>query len=170
MQIYGLQVMGPWVLLVAPPEKIALQPGQTLRVHLSFNYKYRGAEPVTVTLHGFIGTRQADGTFRSVADGAVEVGLAPSTEFTPWEGAVDVPTSGGLWGIGATPAGTYDLLVRLDEFPEVSAEVSGCVDVVSGGTDMTGMMGMMVMLMMLGMVMPMVGEGMAEEGAAAGGV
>jgi hypothetical protein len=28
----------------------------------------------------------------------------------------------------------------------------------------------MVMLMMLGMVMPMVSEGMAEEGAAAGGI
>ena len=62
MQIYGLQVMDPqWVLLAAPPEKISMQPGQTLRVHLSFNYKYWGAEPVTVALHGFIGTRQADG-------------------------------------------------------------------------------------------------------------
>lgn len=159
MQIYGLQVM-PWVLLVAPPEKIALQPGQTLRVHLSFNYKYQAVEPITLTLHGFIGTRQVDGTFQSVADGAVEVSLAPSTEFTPWEGAVDVPTSGGLWGIGATPAGTYDLLVRLDEFPEVSAEVSGAVDIVTGAADMSGMTGMMMMLVMLGMVAPMVTEGM----------
>jgi len=160
MQIYGLQAMGPWVLLAVPPEKVTLQPGQTLRVHLSFNYKYQAVEPVTVTLHGFIGTRQADGTFRSVADGAVEVGLAPSTEFTPWEGAVDIPTSTGLLGIGATPAGTYDLLVRLDEFPDISAEVSGAVDIVSGAADMSGMMGMVMMLMMLGMVMPMVTEGM----------
>jgi len=170
MQIYGLQVMDPWVLLAVPPEKVTLQPGQTLRVHMSFNYKYRGAESVTITLHGFIGTRHADGTFRSVADGAVEVALAPSTEFTPWEGVVDIPTSGGLWGIGATPTGTYDLLVRLDEFPEVSAEVSSAVDIVSGGADMSGMMGMVMMLMMLGMVVPMVSGGIAEEGAAAGGV
>jgi hypothetical protein len=169
MQIYGLQVMGPWVLLAVPPETVTLQPGQTLRVHLSFNYKYQAIEPITVTLHGFIGTRQADGTFRSVADGAVEVALAPSTEFTPWEGAVDIPTGAGLWGIGATPAGTYDLLVRLDEFPEVSAEVSGAVDIVTGAADMSGMMGMVMMLMKMGMVVPMVSEGMAE-GAAAGGV
>jgi len=161
MQIYGLQVVNPWLLLAVPPEKIALRPGQTLRVYLSFNYKYQAAESITVTLHGFIGARQADGAFRSVADGAVEVSLAPSTEFTPWEGAVDVPTSGGLWGIGATPAGTYDLLVRLDEFPEVSAEVSECVDIVTGA-DISGMTGMMVMLMMLGMVMPMATEGVAE--------
>ena len=162
MQIYGLEVMGPWFLLAVPPEKIALRQGQALRVHLSSNYKYRGAEPVTVTLHGFIGTRQADGAFRSVADGAVKVSLVPSTEFTPWEAAVDIPTGTGLLGIGATPAGTYDLLIRLDEFPEVSAEVSGCVDVVAGAADTSGMMGMMVMLMMLGMVMPMVTEGVAE--------
>ena len=161
MQIYGLQVMDPWVLLAVPPEKVTLQPGQTLRVHMSFNYKYRGAESVTITLHGFIGTRHADGTFRSVADGAVEVALAPSTEFTPWEGAVDVPTSGGLLGIGATPAGTYDLLVRLDEFPDISAEVSGAIDVVTGAADMSGMMGMVMMLVMLGMVAPMVTEGAA---------
>ena len=161
MQIYGLQAMGPWVLLAVPPEKVTLQPGQTLRVHLSFNYKYQAVEPITVTLHGFIGTRQADGTFRSVADGTVEVGLAPSTEFTPWEGAVDVPTSGGLLGIGATPAGTYDLLVRLDEFPDISAEVSGAIDVVTGAADMSGMMGMVMMLVMLGMVAPMVTEGAA---------
>ena len=164
MQIYGLQVAYPWIPLAVPPEKIALRPGQTLRVHVTFNYKYQGEEPITVTLHGFIGTRQADGTFRGVADGTVKVNLAASPEFTPWEGAVDVPTSAGLLGIGATPAGTYDLLVRLDEFPKFSAEVSGSVDVVSGGAmpDMTGMLGMMTMMMMLGMVMPMVSEGAAE--------
>ena len=161
MQIYGLQVMDPWVLLAVPPETVALRQGQALRVHLSFNYKYQAVEPVTVTLHGFIGTRQADGTFRSVADGAVEVGLAPSTEFTPWEGAVDIPTGAGLWGIGATPVGTYDLLVRLDEFPDISAEVSGAIDVVTGAADMSGMMGMVMMLVMLGMVAPMVTEGAA---------
>jgi hypothetical protein len=161
MQLVGLQVVDQrWVILAAPPEKIALRPGQTLRVHVSFNYKYQAVEPITVTLHGFIGTRQADGAFRSVADGAVQVSLAPSAEFTPWEGAVDIATSAGLWGIGATPVGTYDLLVRLDEFPDVTAEVSGCVDIVSGAADMTGMMGGMMMLVMLGMVAPMVTEGM----------
>jgi len=35
---------------------------------------------------------------------------------------------------------------------------------------MSGMMGMVMMLMMLGMVVPMVSEGIAEEGVAAGGV
>ena len=160
MQIYGLQTMGPWVVLAVPPEKIALRQGQTLRVHLFFNYKYRGPEPVIVALHGFIGNRQAGGTFRSVADGAVEMSLAPSTEFTPWEGAVDIATGAGVWGIGATPAGNYDLLVRLDEFPKVSAEVSGAVDIATGATEITGMLGMVLPIMMLGMVMPMIGGGM----------
>ena len=35
---------------------------------------------------------------------------------------------------------------------------------------MSGMMGMVMMLMMLGMVVPMVSEGIAEEGAAGRGV
>jgi len=162
MQVAGLQISAPWSTLAAPPERIALQLGQVLRVFATFNYRYRGSEPIRVTLHGFVGTRQPDGTFQSVADGITAMSLAPSAEFTPWEEAVDIATSSGFLGIGKTPEGTYDLLVRVDEFPGVYAEVTGCIDITSGTPDMTGMLGMVVMMAMLGMVMPMMTEGAAE--------
>jgi len=162
MQVTGLPIAGPWIILAVPSEKISLQPGQVLRVFFAFNYKYRGDEPIRITLHGFIGSRQPDGTFQSVADDRVTIDLAPSVEFTPWEGAVDIATGGGFLGIGKTPEGTYDLMVRIDEFPDVYAEVAGCVDIVSGASDMTGMLNMVMMLAMLGMVVPMMTEGVAE--------
>ena len=162
MQVTGLPIEGSWIILAIPSEKISLQPGQVLRVFFAFNYKYRGDEPIRITLHGFIGSRQPDGTFQSVADDRVTIDLAPSVEFTPWEGAVDIATGGGFLGIGKTPEGTYDLMVRIDEFPDVYAEVAGCVDIVSGASDMTGMLNMVMMLAMLGMVVPMMTEGVAE--------
>ena len=162
MQVAGLQISAPWSTLAAPPERIALQLGQVLRVFITFNYRYRGNEPIRVTLHGFIGSRQPDGTFQSVTDGVTAMSLSPSTEFTPWEDAVDIATSGGFLGIGKTPAGTYDLLVRIDEFPGVYAEVTGCIDITSATADMTGMLNMVIMLAMMGMVMPMMTEGVAE--------
>ena len=162
MQVTGLPIAEPWIILAVPSEKISLQPGQVLRVFFAFNYKYRGDEPIRITLHGFIGSRQPYGTFQSVADDRVTIDLAPSVEFTPWEGAVDIATGGGFLGIGKTPEGTYDLMVRIDEFPDVYAEVAGCVDIVSGASDMTGMLNMVMMLAMLGMVVPMMTEGVAE--------
>jgi hypothetical protein len=162
MQVAGLLITGPWGILAVPSERIALQPGQVIRVFFAFNYRYRGDEPLRITLHGFIGNRQPDGTFRSVADDRATVDLAPSIEFTPWEGAVDIATGGGFLGIGKTPEGTYDLMVRVDEFPGVYAEVAGCIEITSGASDMTGMLNMVMMLAVLGMVAPMMTEGVAE--------
>jgi len=162
MQVTRLPIEGPRIILAVPSEKISLQPGQVLRVFFAFNYKYRGDEPIKITLHGFIGSRQPDGTFQSVADDRATVDLAPSTEFTPWEGAVDIATGGGFLGIGKTPEGIYDLMVRIDEFPGVYAEVAGCIEITSGASDMTGMLNMVMMLAVLGMVVPMMTEGVAE--------
>ena len=162
MQVTELPIVGPWIILAVPSEKISLQPGQVLRVFFAFNYKYRGDEPIRITLHGFIGSRQPDGTFRSVADGRATVDLAPSIEFTPWEGVVDVATGGGFLGIGKTPEGIYDLMVRIDEFPGIYAEVAGCIEITSGASDMTGMLNMVMMLAVLGMMVPMMTEGVAE--------
>ena len=162
MQVTGLPIAEPWIILAVPSEKISLQPGQVLRVFFAFNYKYRGDEPIRITLHGFIGSRQPDGTFQSIADDRVTVDLAPSTEFTPWEGAMDIATGGGFLGIGKTPEGTYDLMVRIDEFPDIYAEVAGCIEITGGASDVTGMLNMVMMLAMMGMMVPMMTEGVAE--------
>ena len=162
MQVTGLQIAESWSILAVPSERIAMQPGQVLRAFFAFNYRYRGDEPIRITLHGFIGSRQPDGTFQSVADDRATMDLAPSAEFTPWEGFVDIATSGGFLGIGKTPAGVHDLMVRIDEFPGVYAEVAGCIEITGGASDMTGMLNMVMMLAVLGMVVPMMTEGVAE--------
>ncbi|MDD5038279.1 MAG: hypothetical protein PHN78_03075, partial [Dehalococcoidales bacterium] len=60
------------------------------------------------------------------------------------------------------PEGTYDLMVRIDDFADIYAEVAGCVEITSGASDMTGMRSMVMMLAMMGMVVPMMTEGVAE--------
>jgi len=165
MQTGSLQAFSPWsIVLAVPGEKLTIGQGDTVRVFASFNYKWLGIEPVKVTVHGFIGTRQADGTFQPVADGKNPLSLPPVTEFTPGETSVDIGTSGGVLGIGQTPPGTYDLFVRIDEDPDVNAEEPGCIEITkkAGLMDMiTPMMGIMMMAMMLMMIVPMVSE---EEG------
>ena len=69
-----------------------------------------------------------------------------------------------MLGIGGISGGNdYDLYVKIEEKPEVMAEVDDIIDI-AGTTapDITSMLGMMLPIMMLGMVMPMVSEGMEE--------
>ncbi|MCK4222270.1 MAG: hypothetical protein KAX25_05300 [Dehalococcoidia bacterium] len=73
----------------------------------------------------------------------------------------------GWFGIGGISAGTdYDLYVKIEEQPEVSAEIDDVIDIAGNGCmgDISGMLMMLFPLMMLGMVMPMVSEGFTEEG------
>ena len=168
MQIGGLQAFSPWgMVLAAPGEKLTIEQGDTVRAFVSFNYKWLGTEPARATLHGFIGTRQVDGTFQSVADSVNPLSLAPTTEFTPVNMSVDIGTSAGVFGIGKTPPGTYDLFVMIDEYPDVNAELPQCIEITpkAGLTDMImPMMGMTMMAMMAMMIIPMVTEE-GEEGA-----
>ena len=104
MQIGGLQAFSPWRMVVAAPgEKLTISQGDTVRVLVGFSYEWPGTEPARATLHGFIGTRQADGTFQAVADGPNALSLAPASELIPVEAGVDIPTRGGVFGIAATP-------------------------------------------------------------------
>ena len=167
MQIAGLQAFSRWgVVMAAPGEKLSISQGDTVRVLVGFSYKWPGVEPARVTLHGFIGTRQTDGTFKSVANGTNPLSLAPASEFTPVETSVDIPTSSGVFGVGRTPPGTYDLFVMMDEYPDVNAELLQCIEITpkAGLMDMLmPMMALMMMGMMGMMIVPMVREGTREE-------
>ena len=67
----------------------------------------------------------------------------------------------GIAGVGGISAGNdYDLYVKIEENPDVMAEIDDVIDIVGTAMpDMTGMITMMLPIMMLGMVAPMV-EGM----------
>jgi len=86
-------------------------------------------------------------------------------KFTTVIGYVDIEIIGSGWfGLGGISSGNdYDLYVKIEEQPDVMAEIDDVINVAgSNGSDMTDMLGMIMPIMMLGMIMPMVGGGMEE--------
>jgi len=166
--ISGLQVYRPGAGWLVPlEEKVILAPGDALRVSVAV--PYRGPER-TFTLYGSIGQRGLLG-FDEVLVSRADLPCPDSPEeYTSVTGEVDIEIiASGWFGIGGISAGTdYDLYVKIEEQPDVSAEIDDVIDIAgSGGTgDMSGMIGMMLPLLMMGMIMPMVTEGFAEEGEA----
>jgi hypothetical protein len=166
--ISGLQVYRPGIGWLVPlEEKVVLAPGDVLRVSVAV--PYRGPER-TFTLYGSIGQRGLFG-FDEILVGRADLPCPESPEkYTSVTGEVDIEViESGWFGIGGIAAGTdYDLYMKIEEQPDVSAEIDDVIDIAgSGGIgDMSGMLMMIFPLMMLGMVMPMVTEGFAEEGEA----
>ena len=168
--ISGLQVYRPGTGWLVPlEERIVLAPGDVLRVSVAV--PYRGPER-TFTLYGSIGQRGLFG-FDEVLVGRADLPCPESPDkYTSVTGEVDIEiVESGWFGIGGISTGTdYDLYVKIEEQPEVSAEIDDVIEIAGSGgmSDMSGMLMMLFPLMMLGMVMPMVGEGFAEEGEAGG--
>ena len=161
--ISGLQVFRPGTGWLVPlQEKVAMAPGEMLRV--SVTVPYRGPE-YEYTLYGSIGQRGVFG-FDEILSARASLPCPNSPdEYTTVTGYVDIEIIGaGIAGIGGISAGAdYDLYVKIEERPDVMAEVDDVIDIAgSSGTDMTSMLGMMLPIMMLGMVMPLVTEGMEE--------
>ena len=168
--ISGLQVYRPGIGWLVPlEEKVILAPGDVLRVSVAV--PYRGPE-LTFTLYGSIGQRGLFG-FDEVLVGRADLLCPESPEkYTSVTGEVDIEVvASGWFGIGGISAGTdYDLYVKIEEQPDVSAEIDDVIEIAgSGGMgDMSGMLMMLFPLMMLGMIMPMVTESFADEGETGG--
>ena len=166
--ISGLQVYRPGTGWLVPlEEKVVLAPGDVLRVNVAV--PYRGPER-TFTLYGSIGQRGLLGFDEILVSWADMPCPDSPEEYITVTGEVDIEVvASGWYGIGGISAGTdYDLYVKIEEQPDVSAEINDIIDIAgSGGTgDISGMLGMMLPLLMMGMIMPMVTEGFAEEGEA----
>ena len=161
--ISGLDVFRPGVGWLVPlQEKVALAPGDVLRVSIAVPYRGPEAE---FTLYGSIGQRGLLG-FDEILSSRAPLSCPDSPEnYTTVTGEVDIEIIGTGWfGIGGISAGDdYDLYVKIEEKPEVIAEIDDVIDIAgSANSDMTSIFGMMLPIMMLGMVMPMVSEGMEE--------
>ena len=159
--ISSLSVFRPGVGWLMPLEdKLTLVAGDVLRVSVAVPYRGPAYE---FTLYGSIGQRNLFG-FDEILSARAKLSCPDSPEkYTTVTGEVDIEIIGaGIAGIGGISGGNdYDLYVKIEEKPEVMAEIDDIIDVAgSSGTDITGMLGMMMPLMMLGMVMPMVTEGM----------
>jgi hypothetical protein len=162
--ISGLDVYRPGTGWLVPLEdKLTLMAGDVLRVSIAVPYQGPEAE---FTLYGSIGQRGFFG-FDEILSARANLSCPNSPEkYTTVTGEVDIEIVGaGIAGIGGISGGNdYDLYVKIEEKPEVMAEIDDVIDVAgSTAPDMTGMLGMMMPLMMLGMVMPMVTEGMEED-------
>jgi hypothetical protein len=163
--INGLEVYRPGIgwLLLEEPERVLLSPGDVLRVSVSV--PYRGPAD-TYTLYGSIGQRGFFG-FDEILSASVALPCPESPEeYTTVTGEVDIEISApGIANIGGISSGVnYDLYVKIEEEPEVSAEIDNIIDITgeSSGNGMTDMLGMIMPFLMMGMVLPMVSEGMEE--------
>jgi len=159
--ISGLDVFRPgtgW--LVSLQDKLTLMAGDVLRVSIAVPYKVPEHE---FTLYGSIGQRGLFG-FDEILSVRASLPCPDSPDtYTTVTGEVDIEIVGaGIAGIGGISAGNdYDLYVKVEEKPDVMAEIDDVIDITGTSMpDMTGMITMMFPLMILGMVMPMVGEGM----------
>jgi len=161
--ISSLEVYRPGIGWLVPLEdKVTLMAGDVLRVSVAMPYK---GPAYDFTLYASIGQRGFFG-FDEILSARAKLSCPNSPEnYTTVTGEVDIEIiEAGFAGIGGISAGSdYDLYVKVEEKPEVMAEIDDIIDIAgSAAPDMTGMLGMMMPLMMLGMVMPMVTEGMEE--------
>ena len=161
--ISGLDVYRPGTGWLVPlQDKLTLIAGDVLR--LTVAVPYRGPE-AEFTLYGSIGQRGFFG-FDEILSARAPLLCPDSPEtYTTVTGEVDIEIIGaGIAGIGGISTGNdYDLYIKVEEKPEVMAEIDDVIDIAGGSvTDMTGMLGMIMPLMMLGMVMPLATEGMEE--------
>jgi hypothetical protein len=161
--ISGLGVYRPGTGWLVPLEdKLTLMAGDILRVSIAVPYRGPEAE---FTLYGSIGQRGFFG-FDEILSARGKLSCPESPEkYTTVTGEVNIEIVGaGIAGIGGISGGNdYDLYVKIEEKPEIMAEINDVIDVAgSSATDMTSMLGMMMPIMMLGMVMPMLSEGMEE--------
>ena len=160
--ISGLDVYRPGTGWLVPfQDKLTLMAGDVLRVTVAVPYRGPEAE---FTLSGSIGQRGLFG-FDEILSARSPLSCPDSPEtYTTVTGEVDIEIIGaGIAGIGGISGGTdYDLYVKIEEKPEVIAEIDDVIDIAGGSaSDMTGMLGMIMPLMMLGMVMPLM-EGVEE--------
>jgi len=160
--ISGLDVYRPGTGWLVPlQDKVTLMTGDVLRVSVAVPYRGPEAE---FTLYGSIGQRGLFG-FDEILSARSTLSCPNSPEtYTTVTGEVDIEIiSAGIAGIGGISSGNdYDLYVKVEEKPEVIAEIDDVIDIAgSSTTDMTGMLGMIMPLMMLGMVMPLM-EGVEE--------
>ena len=160
--ISGLDVYRPGTGWLVPlQDKLTLMAGDVLRVTVAV--PYRGPE-TEFTLYGSIGQRGLFG-FDEILSARSPLSCPDSPEtYTTVTGEVDIEIIGaGIAGIGGISGGNdYDLYVKVEEKPEVMAEIDDVIDIAgSSASDMTGMLGMIMPIMMLGMVMPLM-EGVEE--------
>lgn len=106
---------------VAPPNKLVLQYGDTVRISIRFEYQGPSG---TVKIHGAIGTKGWAG-FDEVLmnERVIDVPNSPTT-YAVVNGYVDITVGSSI------EAGTdYDLYAKINEHPSIADTVEDCIDI-----------------------------------------
>jgi len=99
---YGLEV--------APPGKLELTYGDTLRITTAFDYR---GPAVDIRLYGAIGNRGWGGFAESISAEASPVKTPDSpVDFVPFTASVDIPITADI-----KPGENYDVYVKIREYP-----------------------------------------------------
>ena len=119
MNITGIEVIrgnpGPGLAVeVAPPGKLELTYGDTLRITTGFDYRGRA---VDITLYGAIGNRRGFPIYdfdEIISNEAKYKTPDSQTAFVPVEASVDIPIMADI-----APGPNYDIYCKIKEYPGV---------------------------------------------------
>ena len=108
---------------VAPPGKLELTYGDTLRITTGFNYRGRATD---ITLYGAIGSRGWGGFAEKISNEASHRTPESPTDFSPDTASVDLPITPDI-----TPGANYDIYCKIREYPKAGLpEEDDVIDIV----------------------------------------
>lgn len=114
------QLLRGFGIAVEPGEKLTVMRGDTVRMHVGFDY--RGPALTELTLRCSIGTRGWAG-FDEIAYGQATVDVDESMDFEPYTAYADIDTS------PISPEADLDIEAKIEEYPETLVGIDNVIDV-----------------------------------------
>ena len=106
---------------VAPPGKLTVMRGETVRMTVAFNYR---GSAISVTLYGSIGQIRL-GVFDEIAVGQKTISLPSATTWISRTEYVDIVTT------PISPGTNYDIYAKIKEYPgQALVEIADVIDVI----------------------------------------
>jgi hypothetical protein len=149
MQIMQVQV-GNALYPLTEGQPLPISVGETIKV--SYAFKYMMPEQSSVRIWASLYRYTAGILDRSGnAQTKSTITLAKSTEWTPYQGQIDIT-------VGSIDAGLWGLIVELPDYGGMEAKIDDCIEVAAAPNILSQIMPIMIMVMMMGMVVPMMEE------------
>lgn len=116
------QLLASIGIAVSPGQKLTIWRGDTVRMHVGFDYR---GPAITCTLRCSIGQRRTiwPYDFDEIAYGRATVSLGQSFDFVPQTASADIDTS------PISPGADYDIEAKIEEYPETLAKIDNVIDV-----------------------------------------
>jgi len=110
-----------WELGVAPPGKLSIMQGETVRMTVAFSYR---GKAITCTLRCSIGTRIA-GVFNESVYATKATSIPPSVDFLTYTAFADISTA------PLSPGTDYDIEAKISEYAgQTLVKIDNVIDVI----------------------------------------